>query len=75
LHGNCTVGIRLLLGEMGEGSLVVKGVKGEFSNTGTGGNISRGDHPSGSIWSHDTRLTLFVKGMTVGISMICFEKP
>jgi hypothetical protein len=26
------------------GSLVVKGVMGEFFNIGTGGNISRGDH-------------------------------
>jgi len=57
------------------GQLVVKGVKGEFSNTGTGGNISRGDHTFGSIWSYDTRLNLFVKGVTLGISMICLEKP
>jgi len=41
---------------------VVKGVKGEFTNIGTGGNISRGGHLFSSIWSHDTRLTLFVKG-------------
>jgi len=41
---------------------VVKWVKGEFSNTGTGGNISGGDHPSGSTRPKDTRLTLFVKG-------------
>jgi len=41
---------------------VVKWVKGEFSNTGTGGNISRGGHLFSSIWSHDTRLTHFVTG-------------
>jgi len=41
---------------------VVKGVKGEFSNIGTGGNISRGDHSSRSTRSKDNGVTLFVKG-------------
>jgi len=45
---------------MGEGSLVVKGVKGEFSNIGTGGNISKGDHSSGSMRSKGNGVTLFV---------------
>jgi len=54
---------------------VVKGVKGEFSNIGTGGNISRGDHPSGSIWSRDTRLTLFVKGGDFRLFHDLFGKP
>ena len=42
--------------------MVVKWVKGEFSNTGTGGNISRGDHPSSSTRSKDNGVTLFVTG-------------
>ena len=52
-----------------------KWVKGEFSNIGTGGNISRGDHPSRSTRPKDIGVTLFVKGVTLGYSMICLEKP
>jgi len=39
----------------------VKGDNGEFSNTGTGGNISRGDHPTRSTRFKDNGVTLFVK--------------
>jgi len=45
----------------GEGGFtVVKWVKGEFSNNGTGRNISRGDYPFSSTWSKDNGVTLFV---------------
>jgi len=53
---------------------VVKGVKEEFSNTGTSGNISRGDHPSSSIWSKDTGVTLFVTGGGFGLFHDLFGK-
>jgi hypothetical protein len=60
----------------GEGGFtVVKWVKGEFSNNGTGRNISRGDHSSRSIWSHDTRLTLFVTGGGCRYFHDLFGKP
>jgi len=74
LHGNCTVEVHLLIGKMGEGSLEVKGVNGEFSNTGTGGNISRGDHSSRSTRSKDNGVTLFVKGGGFRLFHHLFEK-
>ena len=42
---------------------------------GTGGNISTGDHLSRSIWSYDTRLTLFVKGGDFRLFHDLFKKP
>jgi hypothetical protein len=55
--------------------LVVKWVNKEFSKNGTGGNISRGNHQSNSVISPDTSSTLFVTGVGLGYSMICFENP
>ena len=54
---------------------MAKWVKWEFSKIGTGGNFSRGDHPSLPNKSQDTSSTLFVTGVGLGYSMICFENP
>ena len=42
---------------------------------GTGGYISTGDHPPSFMRSKDTSSTLFVTGVGLGYSMICFENP
>ena len=42
---------------------------------GTGGNVSRGDHPSLPNKSQYTSSTLFVTGVGLCYSMNCFEKP
>jgi hypothetical protein len=57
------------------GQLVVKWVKWEFSKIGTSGSISRGDHSSLPNKFQDTSSTLFVTGVSLGYSMICFENP
>jgi hypothetical protein len=41
----------------------------------TGGNISRGDHPSSFMKPKDIGVTLIVTGVGFSYSMICFEKP
>lgn len=48
---------------------------GTVGGYGTGGNISTSDHPSSFMWSKDTSSTLFVTGVGLGYSMICFENP
>ena len=54
---------------------MVKCVNREFSKIGTGGNISQGDHLSLPNKSQDASSTLFVTGVGLGYSMICFENP